>query len=60
MNKLINYIKETRAELKHVNWPTKKQTINFTIIVISVSLGIALFLGFFDIVLSYILRQFIL
>jgi len=45
--KLSNYIKDTRNELKHVNWPTKKQTINFTILVIGVSLAVAVFMGFF-------------
>ncbi len=45
---LINYIKETRGELKHVSWPTRRQAIAFALIVIVVSILVALFLGFFD------------
>ncbi|TSD02375.1 MAG: Protein translocase subunit SecE [Parcubacteria group bacterium Athens0714_24] len=58
--KLINYIKETRVELKHVNWPTRNQTVNFTLLVIAVSLGISFFMGFFDAIFAYLLQHFIL
>jgi len=58
--KLINYFKETRAELRNVKWPTKKQTINFTIMVIAISFGVAVFLGFFDTIFSWLLKKFIL
>jgi len=58
--KLINYIKDTKNELKHVNWPSRKQTVNFTILVISASIIIALFMGLFDILFTYLLKKFIL
>ncbi len=45
---MINYIKETKAELKHVSWPTRQQTVMFTILVVVVSLSLAIFLGLFD------------
>ncbi|MFZ4632470.1 MAG: preprotein translocase subunit SecE [Patescibacteria group bacterium] len=48
MNKLTNYIKESIIEMKKVTWPTKKETRNYTILVIGISIGIALFLGFSD------------
>lgn len=48
MSKIIDYLKETRAEFKHVTWPTKRQTIYYTATVIVVSVFIAYFLGFFD------------
>ena len=37
MNKLLQFIKESRAELRKVNWPTRQQTIKFTGAVIGVS-----------------------
>jgi len=58
-NKLINYIKASKAELSFVNWPTKKQTINYTIVVIGISLFVAAFLGFFDKVFSFLLQVFV-
>ena len=48
MSKLSNYIKESVAEMKKVTWPTKKQTYHYTLLVIGVSLGVALFLGVLD------------
>jgi preprotein translocase subunit SecE len=45
---LINYLRETKAELRHVTWPTKSQTINYTIIVVLISIGTGLFLGLLD------------
>ncbi len=60
LTKLINYFKGTKVELTHVKWPTRKQAINFTILVVAVSIGVALFLGFFDMILGYLLQKFIL
>lgn len=42
------YLKDTQGELKHVAWPTQTQTIIYTIFVVAISVGIALYLGFFD------------
>ncbi|MBU1557806.1 preprotein translocase subunit SecE [Patescibacteria group bacterium] len=57
---LINYIKETKGELKHVTWPTRSQAIWFTVIVIVISLFTAFFLGFFDYIFSLGLEKFII
>ena len=45
---ITTYIKETQAELKHVNWPTRKQSLAYTIAVIVISLVVAYLLGAFD------------
>jgi preprotein translocase SecE subunit len=42
------YLKDTQAELRHVAWPTRTQTIVYTIFVAAISIGVALYLGFFD------------
>ncbi len=52
MNKIINYLKASIEEMKKVAWPTKKETYNYTILVISISIGIALFLGLLDLILT--------
>jgi preprotein translocase subunit SecE len=59
MKKIWTFIKESRAELRKVNWPTREQTIKFTSAVIGVSLAVALFLGFLDYFFEYILKQFV-
>ena len=55
-NKISNYFKNSITELKKVNWPTKKQTIDHTLLVVGISLGMALFLGIVDFALTRILR----
>lgn len=48
MDKITNYIKEVIAEAKHVTWPTRKQTIFFTVAVLIVSVAVAYYLGLLD------------
>ncbi|MFA5184636.1 MAG: preprotein translocase subunit SecE [Patescibacteria group bacterium] len=48
MNKLTAYFQESLAEMKKVTWPTKKETYNYTLLVIGISLGVAIFLGVLD------------
>lgn len=57
--KIIDYIKGTRAELKHVNWPTRGQAIGYTVIVILFSVIVAVLLGAFDLLFSGILQKLI-
>jgi preprotein translocase subunit SecE len=58
--KLAEYIKETRGEMKHVNWPTRKQSVNYTLLVIGISVGTAAVLSVADYVFSLGLEKFIL
>ncbi|MBI2046403.1 MAG: preprotein translocase subunit SecE [Parcubacteria group bacterium] len=55
MMEILNYFKDTKGEMKHVSWPSQKQTIAFTLIVIALSLLTAAFLGFFDFIFAKIL-----
>lgn len=48
----LQYLKDTRGELNHVAWPTRMQTVVYTIIVILLSLFVAAYLGFFDYVFT--------
>ena len=56
---IIEYAKETRTELKYVSWPTRGQTIAFSILVIVLSLLVAVYLGLLDYILKVILQKFI-
>lgn len=58
--KLVEYIKETRSELKHVSWPTRQQAVAFTAIVIAISVFVAVFLGLFDYLFTLAIEKFIL
>jgi preprotein translocase subunit SecE len=60
INKALQFFQEAKVELMNVNWPTKKQTINYTLLVVAVSIVVALFLGGLDSVFSYILKTYII
>ena len=60
MNKLTTFIKEARAELKKVNWPTREQTVKYTGLVVGLSLAVAMFLGALDYLFEYTLKTFII
>jgi preprotein translocase subunit SecE len=51
-NAIVRYIKETRAELRKVTWPTRQEAINLTAIVVAVTTAMAAFLGVVDYLFS--------
>lgn len=59
-DKLKNFFRESREELKRVNWPRREETVRYTIFVIVFSVGLALFLGLLDFVFVQILQRTIL
>jgi len=59
MSKITDYLKETRAEVKHVNWPTRQQAIIFTVVVVIISVVVAYLLGLFDFIFSKVIVHFI-
>lgn len=59
MGKVINFFKEVKAELEKVVWPTREQTIRYSILVIVVAVVTGIFLGGLDYGLTK-LTQFLL
>ncbi len=55
----IEYIKDTKGEMRHVSWPTKNQAIAYTLLVILISVCVALFLGLADFSFSKLLGSII-
>ena len=55
MNRISQYVKDTRSEMSHVNWPSREQTTNYTLMVIAVSVATAILLGASDFVFSKLL-----
>ena len=44
------WFRDMKSELKKVQWPTRKQTINNTLIVIACVIVVGVFIGLFDLV----------
>jgi preprotein translocase subunit SecE len=59
VKKLTDYIKESITELKKVTWPTRKQTLNYTLLIIGISLGLSAFIGIIDYILTLGVQQVI-
>jgi preprotein translocase subunit SecE len=60
MSKITEYFRDTKGELKHVIWPSKKQTFYYTLIVIVLSVVISYYLGIFDFLFSLLLQKVII
>lgn len=54
--KIIQFFHEVKAELKKVNWPTRKETIASTSVVLVIVFIIAVFLFIVDQGLSFLIR----
>ncbi|MDR0652876.1 MAG: preprotein translocase subunit SecE [Synergistaceae bacterium] len=66
MNKFLDYIKrvtrflrESKAEMKKVFWPTKKDVGYSTLVVIGLTLVVGLYVGLVDAALQKLLSLFI-
>jgi len=59
IGKVKNFFEGARHEFRHVNWPTRKEALKLTLIVIGISVGIAIFLGLFDRFFAFILEIFV-
>ncbi|OHA58953.1 MAG: preprotein translocase subunit SecE [Candidatus Vogelbacteria bacterium RIFOXYD1_FULL_44_32] len=56
----IDYLKSTKGELKHVNWPTRRQAIVYTVIVIVISIATGFYLGVLDFAFTSVIKEFII
>jgi preprotein translocase SecE subunit len=57
--RINSFLKESRQEFQHVNWPTRKETTRMVVIVICISLAVAAFLGAVDYFFLYVLGRLI-
>ncbi len=57
LTRSIQFLREVKAELKKVTWPSRKQTIGSTAVVLVLVMIISLFLGIVDLGLSGLIRM---
>lgn len=55
VTKAIQFLSEVKSEVKKVTWPTKKEAMGGTAVVLVVVFIMALFLGLVDMLLSKII-----
>jgi preprotein translocase subunit SecE len=52
----VQFLREVKIELKKVTWPTRKQTLGSTAVVIVLVMIISVFLGLVDLSLGNLVR----
>ncbi len=55
--RLSNFLREARAELKKVTWPSKNEVYSTTIVVIIATFFFGFYLYFMDIIFSWVIKQ---
>ena len=58
-NAIVRYLRETRAELRKVHWPTRQEAWNLTKVVMAVTISMAVLLGTLDYLFAQTLRGII-
>ena len=53
-DKLTSFVKGVRAEFTKVSWPTREDLISSTGVVLAFSAVFAVFIGMFDLIISFI------
>ena len=56
VDQAVQFLREVKIELKKVAWPSRKQTIGSTVVVIILVVVVSLFLGVVDVGLSSLVR----
>ena len=59
VNKVEQFLREVRAELKKITWPGRKETIASTMVVIVIVLISGVYLGIVDAILSRLIRYIV-
>jgi len=57
--RIKNFLKESWQELKRVSWPTKNEIFESVLMVILITIIVAIYLGFWDAVFSFIRNKFL-
>ena len=52
LNKVIGFLNEVKVELSKVSWSTRQELVGSTIVVITITLIMGLFIGLLDLLLS--------
>ena len=59
MESVITFLREVRAELGKVSWPSRRQMVLYTAVVLGLCLAFALYLGGIDALATWLVGKFI-
>ncbi|OFX30827.1 MAG: preprotein translocase subunit SecE [Armatimonadetes bacterium RBG_16_67_12] len=59
VERVTTYLREVRVELTRVDWPTRRELVSMTIVVVVVLLALAVYLGMFDYIYTVIVKRWL-
>ncbi|MCP2520814.1 preprotein translocase subunit SecE [Candidatus Aminicenantes bacterium AC-335-B20] len=57
IKRFIQFLKDVKAELKKVTWPSKKEVVSTTIVVIIATIFFGFFLYAMDLIFSWVVKN---
>lgn len=54
---ILSYLQEVRSEMGKVVWPTRKQVVELTVLVIAISIIVGVYVGGLDFVFTNVLNK---
>jgi preprotein translocase subunit SecE len=55
--RLVQFLKDVKAELKKVTWPSRNEVVNTTVVVIAATVFFGFYLFFMDVIFSWVIGQ---
>ncbi len=59
MGNIITFLREVRVELGKVSWPSRRQLMAYTGVVLGLSLFVAIYLGGLDLLFAWVLGRLV-
>ncbi|GIW42850.1 MAG: protein translocase subunit SecE [Candidatus Binatia bacterium] len=56
LSRVVTFLSEVQAELAKVHWPSRRETYAATVVVITISLIMAIYLGAVDLAISALIQ----
>ncbi len=56
----MGFFREAKSELLRVNWPSRKEVVRYTLMVVGISLFVAILLGALDASFSWFVERYLL
>lgn len=56
MMRVRNYVTNVRTEIGRVSWPSRKEVVSLTVLIIFLSVVLGIYLGLADLIIAQILR----
>ncbi|HEU68555.1 MAG TPA: preprotein translocase subunit SecE [Candidatus Acetothermia bacterium] len=56
MTRIRNYVASVRTEIGRVSWPSRKEVVSLTVLVILLSVVLGIYLGLADLIITQVLR----